>query len=141
LVAIETVVGIGSAIFAGIGLIFNALSHRNDTNSRNLQVVRDFASTIEELEDSKDRNSKNKKAFAVFAKKYLNLHDRIAYLAIKRAISRDLAMYFNYSFSAAIGILERDDFKDWKNEFDVYLLPWCKLQCINPDKDAIIPKC
>lgn len=126
-----------AATVAAIGLIFNALSHRQDANSRILLVIRDFANEIEKLEDSTDRNSSEH--FDIFAKKYLNLHDRIAFLALKNKIPNDLVRYFKYSFQASLGILERNEYSSWKTEFNEYLIKWCTKQGIQPNKDALTP--
>ena len=90
LTELSSVIAAIAAISAAGGLIFNAMSYRKNTQRRNLQTLRDIASEIETLEDSNDRNSDLKTHYAVFARKHLNIHDRIAYLAQERVISKKL---------------------------------------------------
>ncbi len=104
----------GGAFVASGGLIFNALSYRNNTNSRNLQGIEELAKQIETLEDSDDRNSKNEKVFRIFVQKYCNLHYRIAYLVIHKHLPDDLARYFKYSVQSALGLMELEQLQELK---------------------------
>lgn len=128
-----------SATAAAIGLIFTASSYKANAKAINLQVLRQVASEIEILEDSDDRNSERFENFAIFVTKYLNLHDRIAYLAIEKSIPNKTARYFDISFQAALGLLERKEFVNMIPTYREYLMRWCLMNNLKPT-DAIVPK-
>lgn len=132
--SISSVAAAIGASAAAVGLFFNGLARKADANSRSLQVMRDFANEIEKLEDSGDRNSPEH--FDIFAKKYLNLLDRIAFLAINENISPQLVKYFKYSFRAALGILEKE-FPTWKTEYEEFLIKWCTQEGLTYDTESI----
>ena len=81
---LAAIISIVSVSFAGTGLFFTAKSFRENTKSQYVRMLKEFHSEITSLESSQERNYD----YDLFAPKYLNLHDTIAYLAIKKIIQR-----------------------------------------------------
>jgi hypothetical protein len=124
---------------AAAGLILNAASYNGNTKSRNLQVMRDFARELESLEESTERSSTNRNEFEIFVVKYLNVLDRISYLASNRMIPNELAVYFERNFEAALGLLERSEFSHRRQDYREYLIPWARASGFRANSSIIVP--
>lgn len=122
---VSMVVPIISASIAAGGLIFTGLSYRENTKARYLQVLRDFDNEISEIESSQDRNS----YYERFAARYLNVHERLAFLTLNKKIPNDLAKYYDSSFSAALGIVDLPEYSHYKEDV-THLIEWCKKKKI-----------
>jgi len=121
----SVIVPIVSASIASGGLIFTGLSYRNNTKAKYLQVLREFDNEISEIEMSSERNHN----YPQFAARYLNIHERLAFLAQNRKIPSDLAGYYNSSFSAALGILNMKEYQKYIEDVE-NLTCWCKMNGI-----------
>lgn len=105
------------------GLVYTGKKFSKDAKIHELALLKGIQDELEELEMSDERNSK--KDYAVFAVQYLNTLDRLAFLGIKGYINNDLIEYFRPNFSAALGILSKDEFKNRIRE-NIYLMKWTK---------------
>lgn len=121
------IVPIISASIAAAGLIFTGLSYQNNTKARYLQVLREFDNEISELEMSQTRISN----YDQFVARYLNVHERLAFLAQNRKIPSDLANYYDSSFAASLGILQMPKYQHHATGLD-NLTCWCKMNGIEP---------
>jgi hypothetical protein len=61
------------------------------SNSQYSQLLRDFDNDITGLEESQQRNNDHR----IFTQKYLNVHERLAYLAVNDLIPSNVATYFS----------------------------------------------
>jgi flagellar biosynthesis/type III secretory pathway chaperone len=129
LVEVEVLIGISGAIFGGLSLIFTGLSYRHDAKSRYLENLTKLSNEISGLESSQQRN----KDYQLFGAKYLLLLDRLANLALKKIIPKDLAGYFNENFAAALGLLSKNQFKQYTSEVS-NLTEWCTKNNIQAGK-------
>jgi hypothetical protein len=120
LVDVEVLIGISGAIFGGLALVFTGLSYREDSKSRYLENLTKISNEIAALESSQERN----KDYQLFGAKYLLLLDRLANLALRKIIPEHLARYFDQNFAAALGLLSKDQFKQYSNDV-VHLTTWC----------------
>lgn len=141
-VDLEAILGVSGAVFAGIGLFFTALSYRKDADSRYLQILKEFSNEFEELESAQLRNTDYK----LFGAKYLNLAERVAYLASKKVFPEDIARFFDANLGSGLALLSESEFTKLltKEELEEYnkgvsnLKAWCNLKGI-PAKDAPKP--
>jgi len=124
---LPTVIAAIGAFAAAGGLIFTGLSYRQNSKSRYLQILKEFDNEITLLENSQQRNTD----YPSFGAKYLNIHERIAYLALKRVIPNNIARYFDSSFAASLGILQKKEFERYADDLK-NLLKWCKKKRILP---------
>lgn len=108
-------------------MIFTGLSYQNNTKARYLQVLREFDNEISELEMSPTRNNN----YDQFVVRYLNVHERLAFLAQNRKIPSDLAGYYDSSFSVALVILQKPEYQKYVDDVD-NLVCWCKVNGIKP---------
>ena len=117
---------IGTFTAAG-GLIFNALSYRAQARAQNLQVITDFDHEFTKLEASQERNED----YDMFAAKYLNVGERVAFLSANDIIPADMARYFDDKFRACLGILEKDTYAHYRTDLPS-LLKWCEERDLKP---------
>lgn len=89
-------------------------------------MLKEFYDEITSLESSQERNYDSD----LFAGKYLNLHDRIAYLAIKKIVPEDIAMYFKSTFEIALALLQNEPYKGRYEKDMKSLTAWCYKQRI-----------
>lgn len=114
-----------SASIAAGGLIYTGLSYRDNTKAKYLQVLRDFDNEISEIESSQERNT----YYERFIAKYLNVHERLAFLTINKKIPNDLARYYDSSFAATLGILDIPEYAKYKENV-TNIIKWCEEQGI-----------
>jgi hypothetical protein len=88
-------------------------------------VLNELHAEITSLDGSQERNYD----YDLFAVKYLNLHDRIAYLAIKKVIPKDIARFFDSTFEKALALLQKESFKKYEADMSS-LIQWCNKQGI-----------
>jgi len=123
-IGIDTLLGLSGAIFAGLGLIFNGLSLRQNSRSKYLDVLSQLHKEVSNLD-----NNKKDPISDEWLRNYLNLHDRIAYLAINKIIPESIATFFNPTFSASLTYLQH--YKTISNYLPS-LTEWCNKQNIRP---------
>jgi hypothetical protein len=134
---IGTYIALGGAIFAGIALIFNALSLRRSAKNESLKLIRDYQNEIFKLDRSNDQKYKSSQdtseryKYELWGVEYLNLHDQIAHFALKGYITEDVAQYFNRSFEKALKLLDDNPFNSdyYKSKF-LPIRRWCDKQRI-----------
>lgn len=124
---IALIVAIIGAFSAAGGLIFTGLSYRANTNARYLEVLRNFDNEISTIETSQERNDN----YDLFAGRYLNVHERLAFLSVNSKIPKDLARYYDSSFSSALGILQIEKYRHYRQEV-TNLVKWCGDNNIRP---------
>ena len=105
------------------GLIYTGRKFSRDAKIHELKLLKGIQDELEELETSDERNDKNN--YAIFAVQYLNALDRLAFLGIKGYVDNDLIEYFKPNFEAALGILDKTEFKDRVKE-NASLVKWTK---------------
>ncbi len=81
-----TIAVIGTVIAAG-GLFYTGYAQRVETKSKYVELINDFDDQISQKEKSPVRTND----YAVFAAEYLNIHEKIAHLVIKKIIPKEIA--------------------------------------------------
>ncbi|MEW5839628.1 hypothetical protein [Nitrososphaera sp.] len=92
----------------------------------------DLSKEITALESSQERN----KDYDLWGAKYLALHDRIAYLAVKKVIPNDVARYFDANFAAALALVKEQRFQKYESGLGS-LIHWCNSNNI---QSSVAPK-
>jgi hypothetical protein len=130
------------AIFAGLALIYNARQTKAATRSYKeaetqsriaaqtlsqsakvyyYQIMKDFSDQIQDLQGS-DKRNKDHRSFSI---RYLNIFDRLVYLANKDVIQqKDVLAYFEDSIRGAKGLFEMKEYGDYLKRFKE-LNDWC----------------
>ena len=116
-----TIAVIGTVIAAG-GLFYTGYAQRVETKSKYVELINDFDDQISQKEKSPVRTND----YAVFAAEYLNIHEKIAHLVIKKIIPKEIAKYFVSSFEACRGILADPLYSKYADDL-TYLVKWCKV--------------
>ena len=122
------IVSIITALGVAGGLIFNAISTRNQTKIQHYQIIKELQTEFSEIDALKPGSSEYKERF-------VNLHEKIAHLAIYRIIPEEIASYFDGTFPRALLLVQ----SDIKSGIDVKktlpnLISWCNVNNFQPDK-------
>jgi hypothetical protein len=125
LVGSDTIISAISAFAASGALIYNAFSYIQTSRNQYLQLVKSVDDEITALETSKEREENH----FIFSQKYLNVHERLAYLGIKKLIPKDVVRYFQLSFERSRGLLALDEFKQTRDQY-IWFNEWCKREKI-----------
>lgn len=112
---------IAAAAAAG-GLYYSGKSIKQQLKTDYVKTLKEYAEEIYKLEQSEERNN-NRDVFAV---KYLNKLDQIAYLALKKIIPKEIAMYFEEHFSAGLALLKENDYVIERKEIWENLTTFCQ---------------
>jgi hypothetical protein len=78
----DTIIATISALAATVGLLYSPISYRGAARFQYYQMMKDVDDERTTLEDSEER--KNVRTYYIYAYKYLNLAERLAYLSIKK---------------------------------------------------------
>jgi hypothetical protein len=85
------------------------------------EIIKDFSEQIQDLEGS-DKRNKDHRSFAI---RYLNILDRLVYLADKDVIQGEyIIKYFRNSIGGAMGLFEMKEYSSYLNKFKD-LNYWC----------------
>ena len=85
------------------------------------QIIKDFTDQIQDLQASNIRNTDHR----LFAIKYLNIFDRLIYLADKNVIQQtDLSIYFQNNIRGARGLFEMKEYRGYLKQFKDFN-DWC----------------
>ena len=114
-------------LLPAIGLFYSGFEYKKSIRAEYYQTLSDIAEKIENLESSDILNTD----FKMIAVKYLNLFERIAAFASKGFIDKSIARYFELNFRQARGLLEMDEFLEYK-EILTYLVNWCDTERLDP---------
>jgi plastocyanin len=128
---LDTIGDLGSLIggvAAAVGLVYTGLQLRFSVGQQYFQMLNQFADSLEALETSKERNTDH----TIFATRYLNNLDRIAFLALKRHIDKRIVKDFEHNFKAALGLLEMKEYREYR-KYPTNLIKWCEKEKLQPD--------
>jgi hypothetical protein len=125
MVDITTVISVISAFVAAGGLFYSSRAYGQTARTNYFQLIKVIEDELSSLETSRERNEKHE----LFSIKYLNLHERLAYLADKNLIHKDIVRYFEDSFQATRGLLNLPVYEKYKKQY-FFLDKWCTSEQI-----------
>jgi hypothetical protein len=92
-----------------------------NARARSYQIASELSEQMAELESSQERN----RDYQLWGVKYLLLLERTAHFARKKAIPRDALRFFDENFGAALALLDKPQFRQYKSSLANITL-WCK---------------
>lgn len=129
----EAITGDWIALIGGLaatgGLVFTGFTYLKNSKNTQTRILREIQDEITKIELLKERVSD----YPIFAVQYLNALDRVAYLVSKRLLPNHVAYYYKERFAAALAILEKEEFIQYK-QVHTHLIYWCKLNCVKPSQ-------
>lgn len=135
----DTIVSAIAALIAAGGLFYTGFQFKKGSDTQYFATINEIAKELVTLENSQERNDD----YASFGAKYLNFLDRIAFLALKGIIPKDVAMYFTPNLAAALALLDEPSWTKLipKRRLDLYKqqLKYLKTWCANNDIKPLDP--
>lgn len=143
------VVTIVSALGVVGALIFNSIAQLTSNKNRHYLALKDLEDEFSKIiESSSEINNWEDEPAAkirmqseadfvkvsMYRWKYIKFHEKVAHLAIRKIISKDIAQYFRRTFPYALQYVELSlDPEDIKSTCN-FLYQWCKQEKISPER-------
>jgi len=116
-----------TAIGVAGGLIINGLSTRSKTKNKYYQILKELQAEFDIINAMNHDDSD-------YITKFINLHEKIAHLSIKKIISSDIASYFDGTFPRALLFASQTSISYTADKAQVpNLYQYCKNKKILPE--------